>query len=696
MSKALAIKYRPTKFEDLTEQSAVVKILTNQIETGTIKHGYLFCGGAGTGKTTSARIFASMINKGLGMPIELDAASNNSVDDVRRLSEDAQTQALESEYKVFIIDECFPGNALVSTEMGYVRIKDVEPGIKVKSMTGMRNVTHSFKNSVLTEHLCCVKLNSSKKIITTQDHLFFTNNGWVKAKNLIKGDIVYGTADLQKLWETIPREGGTELYSEVLLPRMFSEIQGENSQAENENPILSNLWKGNDCSKLFSQKNLFRRVQSKDDIQVWKTDYEYRIWDETTETIIRKDVEIKSLSQSGSCCQSEGYERDEWDTSCVERRTGWQREVHNSTDSLVRSIREWMGVGVSDTNGVQSKTRKRNVSYLLQSRPRLSENESCDRGGWSRPQIEKYCIDRCKESSVVGNIGVESIEVYKRGYNDELFLDSFTSEELSNEYVDMYDLEVENDHCYFVEDVLVHNCHSLSSQAWQAFLKTLEEPPAKSIFIFCTTNPEKIPQTILSRVQRYNFQRISFDGIVKRLEYIVNAEQNEQNKFTNVEKSALEYIAKIADGGMRDAITLLDKCLSYNDVLSMDNVISALGVADYETMFDLNEAYFDGNLMNVISIINEVYNSGMDLKLFVKTYFEFLLDLNVYAISQELSNTKIPVTWKEKIEGYDNSRWQESYHLLTMVMDLLGEIKWEQNPKVMILAKFIIDMESEE
>ena len=106
MSKALAIKYRPTKFEDLTEQSAVVKILTNQIETGTIKHGYLFCGGAGTGKTTSARIFASMINKGLGMPIELDAASNNSVDDVRRLSEDAQTQALESEYKVFIIDEC--------------------------------------------------------------------------------------------------------------------------------------------------------------------------------------------------------------------------------------------------------------------------------------------------------------------------------------------------------------------------------------------------------------------------------------------------------------------------------------------------------------------------------------------------------------------------------------------------------------
>ena len=688
MSQSLALKYRPQVFADLTEQSSIVRILTNQIETDTIKHGYLFCGGAGTGKTTSARIFANMINHGSGTPIELDAASNNSVEDIRRLCEDAQTQSLDSEYKVFVIDECFPGNAFVSTESGYVRIKDIEPGIKVKSMTGMRNVTHSFKNRVLAEHLCCVTLNSSKRVITTQDHLFFTNNGWIKAKNLIKGDVVYGTADLQKLWETIPREGGTELYSEVLLPRMFCEIQGENSQAENKNPVLSNLWKGNDCSELLLQKNLFGRVQSENDFQVWKTDYEYRIWDETTETSIRKDVEIKSISQSRGNSEIESYKREEWDTSYMERRTGWQREVHNSTDSLVRSIREWMDIGISDTNRLQSKTRKRNVSYLLQSRPRLSSNESCDRGGWSRPQIEKFCIERCKESSVVGDIRVESVEVYKRGYNDELFLDSFTSEELSNDYVDMYDLEVENDHCYFVEDVLVHNCHSLSNQAWQAMLKTLEEPPAKSIFIFCTTDPQRIPNTILSRVQRYNFQRISQDGIMDRLFYIL--EQESEIEKCDWEATAVEYIAKIADGGMRDAITLLDKCLSYDRNLTLTNVIKALGIADYETMVKLTDAVIYNKVDEVINIISDVYSSGMDLKQFIKSYFEFILDLNVYRVTNDLSETKLPNTIN--LEKADED-WDVISRLLDFTLKLLSSIKWEQNPKPVIIANFMIFME---
>ena len=109
--QSLAVKYRPKTFDDVTEQGATKVILQQQLATGTQKNCYLFCGGAGTGKTTCARIFANDINQGKGNPIELDAASNNGVDDVRQIIDQAQNKSLDSEYKVFIIDECHHATA---------------------------------------------------------------------------------------------------------------------------------------------------------------------------------------------------------------------------------------------------------------------------------------------------------------------------------------------------------------------------------------------------------------------------------------------------------------------------------------------------------------------------------------------------------------------------------------------------------
>ena len=106
-NQSLAVKYRPTTFADVTEQGNVVKILENQLSSGEIMHAYLFNGGAGTGKTTCARIFANEINHGIGTPIEIDAASNNSVEDVRTIIQQARQKPLDgSEYRVYIMDEC--------------------------------------------------------------------------------------------------------------------------------------------------------------------------------------------------------------------------------------------------------------------------------------------------------------------------------------------------------------------------------------------------------------------------------------------------------------------------------------------------------------------------------------------------------------------------------------------------------------
>ena len=104
--EALAVKYRPKTFEDVVSQNAIIRILRKQIELKQFKNCYLFCGASGCGKTTVARIFANAINQGNGNPIEIDAASNNGVDNVRQLIKTASERSLDSEYKIIIIDEC--------------------------------------------------------------------------------------------------------------------------------------------------------------------------------------------------------------------------------------------------------------------------------------------------------------------------------------------------------------------------------------------------------------------------------------------------------------------------------------------------------------------------------------------------------------------------------------------------------------
>lgn len=239
---------------------------------------------------------------------------------------------------------------------------------------------------------------------------------------------------------------------------------------------------------------------------------------------------------------------------------------------------------------------------------------------------------------------------------------------------------------------ILDEVHSLSNQAWQAMLKTLEEPPAKAIFIFCTTNPERIPQTILSRVQRYNFQRISQKGVLERLEYIVDKEGIDCPSI-----EPLKYIAKIADGGMRDAITLLDKTTSYSNTITMNTVVEALGVVDYDTMFALVKALVkDASAEKSIEIINKVYADGKDVKVFIKDFFEFVLDMNIFSVTRNFDYVKIPNEWEDILVSYfdDTSIVNNVTDLLNDLVKLNATIKWEQNAKAVVIADFILFIDS--
>ena len=244
---------------------------------------------------------------------------------------------------------------------------------------------------------------------------------------------------------------------------------------------------------------------------------------------------------------------------------------------------------------------------------------------------------------------------------------------------------------------IIDECHALSNSAWQAMLKIIEEPPTKSIFIFCTTDPQKIPKTILSRVQRYDFQRISQDGIVDRL-WCILEQEDKGDKFNSDivwVKDAIEYIAKIADGGMRDAITLMDKCLAYSKDLTLENVVKALGTTDYDTMFKLTDYLIDNKVKLALALIEDIYNNGKELKTFVRQYIQFLLDLSKWGIGCDWKYLTLPklTDYEQWLKDCGDREFIEISKWLSVFVNLNADIKWSQSVKYDIEAIIMINSE---
>ena len=214
---------------------------------------------------------------------------------------------------------------------------------------------------------------------------------------------------------------------------------------------------------------------------------------------------------------------------------------------------------------------------------------------------------------------------------------------------------------------LIDECHALSNAAWQAFLLSLEEPVPTSIFIFCTTDPQKIPATIISRIQRYDFQKITQAEIEKRLKYIVSQENSEGNNYT-YDDEAISYIAKLSEGGMRDSITLLEKVLCYNSHVSMEAVVDALGTVPYATMFDLTDALCKMDKKATISIVENIHTSGMDLKQFIKNYNTFVIDLCKFDLFGSFEYLQIPSVFSDRMNKYSAADFEFFITLLNEVI----------------------------
>lgn len=230
---------------------------------------------------------------------------------------------------------------------------------------------------------------------------------------------------------------------------------------------------------------------------------------------------------------------------------------------------------------------------------------------------------------------------------------------------------------------IIDEVHMLSIGAFNALLKTLEEPPSYVIFILATTEVHKIPITILSRCQRYDFKRISIDTIAARLQELAKREQ------VSVEDKALRYIAKTADGSMRDALSLLDQCIAFHfgEQLTYDKVLDVLGAVDTRVFSELLEMIQAHNISGCISLLEEVVIQGRELTQFVTDIAWYLRNLLLVKTSDDEVEDVIDVSSDNLQRLKQEAQSMEAETIMRYIRifsELSGQIKYASQKRILI------------
>lgn len=227
---------------------------------------------------------------------------------------------------------------------------------------------------------------------------------------------------------------------------------------------------------------------------------------------------------------------------------------------------------------------------------------------------------------------------------------------------------------------IIDEVHMLTKEAFNALLKTLEEPPPHVIFIFATTEPIKIPDTIISRCQRYDFHRIPVKSIVAMLKTIV------ENEKVNVDDSILTLIAKKADGGMRDAESLLDQVISFSgDEVVFEDAQRILGLIDFEYYLELGNLIRNNDRQTLLGKADEIFNKGVELSEFFEGFSEHFRNLLVANVSGSVEMLDLPNNAKMTYKD-ESKQWQtmDIMRIIKMISDARVNLKTAVNQRTFL------------
>ena len=226
---------------------------------------------------------------------------------------------------------------------------------------------------------------------------------------------------------------------------------------------------------------------------------------------------------------------------------------------------------------------------------------------------------------------------------------------------------------------IIDEVHMLSSGAFNALLKTLEEPPEHVIFILATTEAHKVPQTILSRCQRFDFKRIKPSDIILRMKEIAHGDG------LNISDDAYELLARLADGSMRDGLSILERVVSAcGNSITAENITSTLGISTADSVFQITEAIENGDVNKIISVIDDIMSDGKDLRVFIDSLIKNFRDMLLCKIADN-SDSMLDYNAEDMIKLKalsDRMSFEKISHAASVLSDAQADTKWIKSPRI--------------
>ena len=648
--------YRPQTFEEVVGQEHVARTLRNALtaKPPRVAHAYLFTGPRGIGKTTNARLLAKCLNCEQGPTptpcnqcdfctrvaqnqpvmdlVEIDAASNTGVDNVRENIIDKVNMApAQGRYRVTIIDECFAWGEPVTLADGsrvpIGQIVDREMPVEVLSyneQTGHTEPKPIARWMKKAPHLPCVRVyfDNNRSIVCTFNHKFYTPQGQRHAAELEAGDFVY--ANYESITQHQFEVAAGAAIGDGHLSLTGSKMRGRLRMTHGVAQLDYLNYKTQLLGDLVATPPNFQPVTPGQFSKVGT----YGV-----STLSRPHLALlhDELYQNGRKTITAAYlERvDElglalWyldDGSLVTAhnhtllKSGVQTSYPNSratlslnslTDSEAHVVNDWL----HQKWGIESRvclTAKGPVIWTtLAGTRRLHQIIA----SFVPPKMQYKLLPEFRD-------GFEMPE--DNGQSAGLSLSRVRKVEPEAPPAFVYNIEVEDNHNYFVRDMLVANCHMLSTTSFNALLKTIEEPPPHAIFILATTETHKVPQTIISRCQRFDFRRVTPADIARRLMFVAEAEK------MTLQPEAAKLIARHADGALRDGLTLLEQVSAFSaEAISAADVRLVLGGVPQELLDGLIENVAAQNAAGVFELIEKAVEEGA-------SFAQLSRDLTAYA-----------------------------------------------------------------